>query len=103
MSVVYSSPESQEDDLVSPTSFTKIETESQFLLNYTESKKIKEDVASNEPKENCNVACSRVSKRVVTESFPVLSWMPFYDFKQFLIRDIIVGITLAFVIAPKGE
>eukprot|EP00510_Aplanochytrium_minuta_P004347 CAMPEP_0184018024 /NCGR_PEP_ID=MMETSP0954-20121128/7894_1 /TAXON_ID=627963 /ORGANISM="Aplanochytrium sp, Strain PBS07" /LENGTH=797 /DNA_ID=CAMNT_0026299389 /DNA_START=128 /DNA_END=2521 /DNA_ORIENTATION=- len=44
----------------------------------------------------------KCSGNYVVSKFPVCDWLPKYNWRKFGARDVVVGITLAFVIAPKA-
>ena len=46
--------------------------------------------------------CKYVQKQIGYERFPILKWLPKYEWKRFALKDVMVGITLGFVIAPKA-
>lgn len=46
--------------------------------------------------------CKWLKKQIGFDRFPILKWLPKYEWKRFALKDVMVGVTLGFVIAPKA-
>lgn len=89
-------------DISEPTdesSLLKIETEFEFSKSFLEKQPKKSCFSC--PKINWEV-CLKGIKTTFINSFPILEWLPKYEFKKYLALDFVLGLTLAFVMAPKA-
>ncbi|GBG24078.1 Sulfate transporter [Hondaea fermentalgiana] len=50
----------------------------------------------------CPNRAARFAKSQLLATAPALVWLPRYDVRKNLVRDVLIGITLGFVIAPKA-
>ncbi|GAV08961.1 hypothetical protein RvY_18577 [Ramazzottius varieornatus] len=46
--------------------------------------------------------CRRIIKKKVFRAFPLLTWLPRYDIRQNLLKDLIAGITVGIMNIPQG-
>ncbi|XP_055336068.1 solute carrier family 26 member 6-like [Paramacrobiotus metropolitanus] len=53
-------------------------------------------------KTTSNKSCPKLAYSFITSWFPVIAWLPKYDFKRLLIPDFVAGITVGVMNVPQG-
>ncbi|XP_067832824.1 solute carrier family 26 member 10 isoform X2 [Heptranchias perlo] len=83
--------------------YRSIYTEDQFDQHFSRSKEEEREGESFQQKARRSCACSgNAWKRFLKERLPFLTWLPRYKFKQWLIGDIIAGVTVGIIHIPQG-
>ncbi|CAK9019584.1 Sulfate transporter 4.1 [Durusdinium trenchii] len=87
------------------TPLLKIETERDFSRSFAEKQEAKPRWPAARSLVTCGgkqQGCRETTWNLIKQTFPVVEWLPKYDFRGSLLRDVLVGVTLGFVIAPKA-
>ncbi|XP_055336088.1 solute carrier family 26 member 6-like [Paramacrobiotus metropolitanus] len=51
---------------------------------------------------NSRTNCARIMKKKILRTFPILQWMPRYNVRQDLLRDLVAGLTVGIMNIPQG-
>ncbi len=67
----------------------------------SESKRLKSALASYKKKVGKKVRDLSFYKKLVTARIPILNWLPNYKFKEYILQDIVAGVTVGVMNIPQ--